>query len=88
MTYLVLPLLLYIAWMDIREHRIPNWTVLALLALALGRPSRGRPPSPTRSWAQAWRAFPSSPSRSRARWAWATPNSPSPWARSWGIPRW
>ncbi len=36
MTYFALPLLLYIAWVDIREHRIPNRAVLALLALALG----------------------------------------------------
>ena len=45
MTWLVLPLLLYIAYVDIREHRIPNWTVLALLALALGRAAQGGPPA-------------------------------------------
>ena len=45
MMWLALPLLLYIAWVDIREHRIPNWTVLALLALALGRAALPGPPA-------------------------------------------
>ncbi len=45
MTYFALPLLLYIAWVDICEHRIPNWTVLALLVLALGRAAPEGPPA-------------------------------------------
>jgi len=45
MTWLVLPLLLYIAYVDIREHRIPNWAVLTLLVLTLGRVALEGPPA-------------------------------------------
>lgn len=37
MTWLSLPVLLYIALVDVREYRIPNRAVLVLLLLALGR---------------------------------------------------